>query len=442
MKLPASVTEARAMVAMNFPFVATILYSKLAVEMDNPAVPTLAVTMEKLIINRKFFEEELPTVALRASAITHEVLHAVLMHPFRMKRYGEVGIGTPPEKFDPVRYNIAADLVINAWLAEMGLPLGDGWLRSKEVMATDGVEDIYFRLDPPPPDNPKPPPSGGEGDPQSGDGKGGGSPYAPRPEAETWTLKPSASSRRGAEERIHVPADKHGQQGGAQDMHLPADEAPSGAEEREWKSSVKGAAMAARAMGKLPEFIARAVDALVAPPKKDWREVLREFIVKQTGQDTRDPSRFNQHKSRTLGVVLNRRKAEALDEAVIIVDTSGSITPDELSMMMAATKDVFQQCSVRQLHVLMVSAVVHSHETIDDLEDLDAVKPRGGGGTDMEEGFRWCEQNYVYPAVCIVLTDGYTSFTTPPDFPVVWVLTEELSESRKPPYGDVVCIQP
>jgi len=59
-----------------------------------------------------------------------------------------------------------------------------------------------------------------------------------------------------------------------------------------------------------------------------------------------------------------------------------------------------------------------------------------GGGTDMEEGFKFIDEQGINPNVFVCLTDGYTGFNedNAPDYPVVWCISSDVQA----PYGETV----
>lgn len=68
--------------------------------------------------------------------------------------------------------------------------------------------------------------------------------------------------------------------------------------------------------------------------------------------------------------------------------------------------------------------------------ELMHLKPKGGGGTNMEAAFPVVAEEFGYdPEItCVVLTDGYTGFSSPPQDikNVIWVIT---TDDIKAPYG-------
>ena len=407
MKLFPELREAMLNLTFNYPFWAMLLYTKVPPRITDD-IPTLAVSLSETLINKDYFLS-LERMSYRVAALAHEVTHAMLFHPARMAEYLMNGIRGEP--FDIKRFNIAADFVINAWLRHCGFSLHESWLYSPDVDWQESVEDVYFRL--------KPPPEQGPGSGKD-DGDGG---------KETWELGPAGRPDMPGEQ-FELPAGGSG----SQDVHQPATEQPG--EALEWKAAVEGAAMSAKAQGKLPAGIQRFVERYVEP-KKPWKEIFRDFITSHAGYDQRNPHRFNQHKARTMGVLLNKRKSEVMGKVSITIDTSGSIGSSELSTFMGACVEILSECRPEEIIVLGVDYEVNNHAIVRDPYELEQFQPKGGGGTDMEATYKWLEENgHDDVEIAIILTDGWTSFTEEPHYPVVWVSTDKPEEDF--PYGNYV----
>jgi predicted metal-dependent peptidase len=62
----------------------------------------------------------------------------------------------------------------------------------------------------------------------------------------------------------------------------------------------------------------------------------------------------------------------------------------------------------------------------------------GGGGTSFVPVFKKVEELGITPALLIYFTDGYGTFPDePPPYPVIWVMTEDVT----PPFGEVVKVE-
>jgi len=142
----------------------------------------------------------------REGVLLHEVLHAALLHPSRRGAR------------EPVRWNVAADVVVNGIVESQGLPLAPGAVRDPKL-ADRSVEEIYALLE-------------DRACPSCG-----------------CLLPASGGVGRLAETAAH------------------------------WKQALRQAAALARSHGDLPAGIARLVDEATSP-KLNWRTRLWRFLVR------------------------------------------------------------------------------------------------------------------------------------------------------------------
>jgi predicted metal-dependent peptidase len=437
-------TEALSTLAYAHPFIACLLFDKLILRVEEQTeIPTAGTDGIEVIINKDFFLSL--TKEQRVFVIAHEVMHAMLCHPTRMKRYSQIGLHG--QTFLPMLYNIAADYVINATLVNDYIgEIKKEWLYDERITAGELVEDVYKRLLeqlPPSPSNDDSDDSDGDGD-----GDGDGSDDSDTDEGDETEDDSSggggggggggtdegddASSGSG---NPRVPAAPNAQQF---DYHmLPPKDIDVQHSEIEWKAAVQAAVIGAKAIGRMPASMERLVDGFLYP-ERDWREVLSDFIRVRAGFDQRNWRRPNRRKLFSNRIYVPTRHTYVLDCVAIIIDTSGSVGEKEVNTFLGAVAEILEQCMPREMRVLSVDAAVHHEAVFSHPAELTGYCPVGGGGTDMEAGFRYLNEAGVEPDVCLVLTDGYT-YTheqNAPYFPVVWVTTGNTELA----YGSVVSL--
>lgn len=423
-------SEAMSALSWAHPFWSTLIYDRLTLKITD-AIPTAGVDGKRLYINKEFFIELDPLE--RIFALAHEVSHAMWMHPEKMAAYQQYGFDGEP--FDMFRYNMAADFVNNAMLVHTKVgkikrsepPVPGDWLLSKNVHWTDSVDDVYRRLTPP--EQSCNQPGGGE----DGDGQGGagGSQSGPDGGQQTqqqgqgeWKLAPHPD-RGGETETFNAPR--------TQDVHIAKGD--NDVSEIEWKTSVEAAAIGAKAMGNLhvdmEKYVAEYVEV-----KRDWKQTLRDYFVRHKGRDRRNWRRANKRKMHSQGIFVPTRHSWKIGRTLIIEDWSGSVSREETAMYRSTLMAILTDCKPKELRVLGVTTEVYDGGLLSTPADLEHWGREATGGTDMEEGFRFVTEEGWIPEVAIVLTDGYTPFTTPPPFPVIWVSTRLDIEDY--PYGRAV----
>ena len=198
------------------------------------------------------------------------------------------------------------------------------------------------------------------------------------------------------------------------------------------KVALAQAAQAAKMMGQLPASIADLVADLIAS-KVPWHDVLERYMV---GFTKSDPS-WRRPNRRFEAYLPSTGKLPAMGKVVLQIDVSGSISKRELDHYNGHIQRIVEMCRPEQVDVLYVDTQVAKHVTFQPDDEV-KLEFYSGGGTDMEAGFRYIEKEGMDPDVVVVLTDGYTGFTTPPDVPVVWV----CSTKQEIPYGTVIRFDP
>lgn len=211
----------------------------------------------------------------------------------------------------------------------------------------------------------------------------------------------------------------------------PADQAQ---QEAEWKVRVAQAAQAAKMMGKMSAGLERLVGE-VLKPKVDWRDVLRKFVEKAKN-DQRSFSRPNR-RFIGQGLYLPSISGETLGEVCFAVDCSGSIDQKTIDQFAAEIHAVKDEGNPSAIHVIYFDSEV-SHYDKFGRDDALHIAPHGGGGTAFSPVFDYMRQHEINPVACIFLTDlCCDDFGDAPDYPVLWVSTDEGSA----PFGEVVMMK-
>jgi predicted metal-dependent peptidase len=145
-------------------------------------------------------------------------------------------------------------------------------------------------------------------------------------------------------------------------------------------------------------------------PQVDWREVLREFIT--THCNGSDYATYNRPNRRLLhtGVYFPSGISEQVEELVVNIDTSGSITNHVISLFLSEVKCVCDTVKPKKLRVLYWDTEVCRAEEYE-MHELDTLtqstKPAGGGGTDVNCVTSYMDKHNIKPQAAIILTDGY-----------------------------------
>ena len=168
----------------------------------------------------------------------------------------------------------------------------------------------------------------------------------------------------------------------------------------------------------------------VANPLVDWQTLLRIFADKVV----KNEFSWNKPNRRLInrGLYLPSRSGRDLGNLVVVIDTSGSVSQDDLNQIAAELNEIrsIYTCKIVVLYVDSKVANVEEYETYDELN----LVPHGGGGTSFIPAFDWLEEHdEIEPTCLIYFTDGLCySYPEEPSYPVLWIGTRSFT----PKFGD------
>lgn len=226
--------------------------------------------------------------------------------------------------------------------------------------------------------------------------------------------------------------------GGSGKEASPAERAAADAE---MDTLIMNAASFARAAGKLPADIERAINALRAP-KVQWQDVLRRFMQATAKNDYRmlPPNRRYIHQE----MYLPSLRSETVGDVLLVIDGSGS-TMHVFPQFISEFASILQDVRPERLHVMVWDTRCTWMRVFDGFgeesqENLAALQSEmgAGGGSVFNDTFDYFErESGITPQVAVVLTDMEIYFPDDPGYPVMWVATEDIEG----PFGDTVRIE-
>lgn len=325
-----------------------------------------------------------------AFILLHEVSHGLLFHPMRFARLG-----------DPMKANMAADLIINAALMDSihsrGLPIKiyPGGLIEPETSRDYCLEELYYLL----PDNYSP---------ASAPNNTG----LRQPSLDEDLVEPLVMEDETIEEVIRSI------------------------------ETVNNSIIAQHSLDRQVQGTVGVSGLILGPDRHrklpvPWVDLVKEWA------STRD--RFHYGAKPDMPVYTSTgliapgrvRIRPRVGDFVMVCDSSGSISRDTWRKFLSTAQFVVDTLHFKTVHLLSVSHQVCDHVR---LEKGDVVPShmKGGGGTQFAPAFDWVEQNlHSEPEGLVYLTDGYGDFPEhPPTYPVLWALYGILPESC--PWGTAV----
>lgn len=396
-------SKAKAQLVLREPFYATILMGLKAVVTDE--VSTLATDGTRLLVNEAFFKGL--KLSQQITVLKHEALHVALLHPWRRQTR------------HPMGWNVACDYVVNAKLVEEKSEELPDWLYDPRYKNMSS-EQVYNRL----PVHKQPSPvsftAQAEGSPSSG-GAGGDQPDNNPPEG--MQPSPSDAVDKLAKRCKALPAS---------DVLDAQDDA--GAGEQRARQLVARAVAAAKQRGLMPAHLEAELGE-VLNPRVPWQDVLRRFLTEMRPCDYSWARPARRMVSSDL-YMPSIAGAGAMRDLAVVVDTSGSVSDDELRQFFGEFIGAVEACSPGAVRLVWCDAEVAGDErwqATPSAEELAwCVRRLGGGGTDMTVGLDALEDDP--PQAAVVFTDGGTPFGEPRGFPVLWAITG----SDVSPWGETV----
>jgi len=194
--------------------------------------------------------------------------------------------------------------------------------------------------------------------------------------------------------------------------------------------------------GHSESWVAREVELIYAP-KVNWRTLVRnhlqalnKYITTYAAPDRRFLGRK--------AIMPGPKKVlpDALRDVVVGIDTSGSISPQDLGMALFQLKDLLDHYNT-EAHMLYWDTAVRTDVAFKNAEEALRIKPAGGGGTDANCVFEYITSpNYrkrhqgKKPRLVIIFTDGYfgdirPEFKSAFDNKTVWVVLRDPANGYK-----------
>lgn len=200
--------------------------------------------------------------------------------------------------------------------------------------------------------------------------------------------------------------------------------------------------------GSVPAELQRFADAVLAPPRIDWRtrlaRTVRSAVAYRAGAVDFTWSRPSRRQA-GIGYGIGRPAIPAMHapqpNVACIIDTSGSMGEDDLTAAASEVQGILAAVGAT-VTVCVVDADVHGVKPVATVAEAITMM-KGGGGTDMTPGFDELAKLRTPPSVIIVLTDGHIGGGHPefePAAKTVWVVIGENGNRTPCPWGEVVCI--
>ncbi len=224
-------------------------------------------------------------------------------------------------------------------------------------------------------------------------------------------------------------------------------EADNNLQDEIWQERIMHAASAmqrrnsAKDVGQIPAFAERYLEEL-KKPQTDWRTVLDEFIQEEINDYSFCPPDRRFDDSPFFLPDFNE-KDYRVEKVLFMIDTSGSMSDDEISQCYSEIKGAIDQFNGKLEGWLgFFDAVVVEPKPFVDEDEFMAIRPEGGGGTRFDIIFKYVEDQMAEepPVSIVILTDGYAPYPKERDalgIPVLWIID---NADVTPPWGKIARI--
>lgn len=415
----AKLQAARLWIAHHRPYYASVLFRCPVVATDE--VPTAAVDERWRILINPHYANRLSTTRF-AAVLAHEINHVLRDHADRSDAAGVVGA----EK--RTLWNIASDAELNDDLRDDDLDVDRDWIYPESIAQPihRTAEEYYANLQQPSDRS------------LSGSSSTVGS--GSTPDESTGQQAGPGSTGETVLGRPPDPQCGPGACGGISGSSLTADVTLN--EQHPGVSHVEARILRRRVaqdverharIGTVPSGL-QSWAAELLTPKIDWRQQFSSALraaVTTAGVADYDMRRFSRRSSissdiRWPGMVTR------LPNVAVVVDTSGSISDDDLQRSTAEIGGMLTSSSIAEESVRLIMVDV---DIVDDrrLTNIRTVNRRAYGGTDMRRGIDHALRSRPNPDVIVILTDGHTPWPERPHPRVSYIAGIITNRSATPP---------
>lgn len=382
--------------------------------------------------------------------LQHELMHIVLGHCFRGQDH------------DQEQYNIAADIVVNSIIMHASWGDQPMYIQGQPLMhltpnREEGrrytAEDVYDML------LQQGNPRGGKGKTSAQNGAAGGQKAGSEDELNSGKKngRTGAKSGQNKGKGRSCPAENGGttsgtdsgqyadgtdyERGWHDDHSVWGRNADNAALSSQWKARMADALRIASASNQWNDndgMWQRLVDKLTHPTV-NWRLLLNNFVQQDiTDYSFAPPDRRYQD---DLFLPDFNVPTDSVQDLWLVIDTSGSISDKALAAAYSEIVGAIEQFEGRLRGFLsFFDTKITTPVAFEEVKDVLAIRPKGGGGTDFHVVFQYYRQHMAEQRDCsgiVIFTDGYAPF--PPQSaaqgtPVFWLVNNEIVT---PPWGIV-----
>ena len=201
---------------------------------------------------------------------------------------------------------------------------------------------------------------------------------------------------------------------------------------KEWSEAGLEAATRSRLAGHCPQFMERVIDKLLNATIS-WNEVLASYLRRKFCMRGGSKHTFTPPNRRYLyqDILLTSRVGRKKPSIAFSIDTSGSMSPEDISKGLAEMNAIRQMYKI-PIYLLEADAAVNRAQWVSPYQEIPSLK--GGGGTSFIPVMEHLKENKPDIDLLVYFTDGDGEFGPDPGFDVLWVINGNV----KAPYGQTI----
>lgn len=394
------ITEERALLIKNNPF-----FGHLSMGLQLACAPCkTACTDGSRLIFDPAFAEKLSDQELQF-VILHEVLHCVFRHCIRGK-----GLHS-------VLYNIACDIVVNSTILAMWGQESMMIAREKAMhLAPDGkegreynAEEIYQML---------------------------------IHQNHTNGISQMQTAQNNANKSSQMQTDNEGFEKSSFDRHDIWQGICDKAQLQDnWNRKIQSAFRQCGDSTGMPQQVRTIMQDIARRSGLNWKQLLHDFLQSDTyDYNFLPPDRRYAFSDFYLPAYNMDEEHQTADDIWVCIDTSGSVTEEELTCTMAEILDAMRQAGLKG-RISFFDSNITEPEPFEFENDLKNLTAQGGGGTSFHIIFRYLKEKLYpdLPRAILIFTDGYARFPEQKaalDVPVLWLICK--GGNADVPWGQVI----
>ena len=191
----------------------------------------------------------------------------------------------------------------------------------------------------------------------------------------------------------------------------------------------------------MPQQVRTIVQDIARRSGLNWKQLLHDFLQSDTyDYNFLPPDRRYAFSDFYLPAYNMDEEHQTADDIWVCIDTSGSVTGEELTCTLAEILDAMRQAGLKG-RISFFDSNITEPEPFEFENDLKNLTTQGGGGTSFHIIFRYLKEKLYpdLPRAILIFTDGYARFPEQKaalDVPVLWLICK--GGNADVPWGQVI----